>query len=372
MIKKLIFTIALSTLTVAALTPRLAYGQNPTASFSDQVVPAGSDPTPSPTVGSDPPDPTPCDIGVPYTGSVPAPAQAAGFTHCVANFDFTNSFFTTKASWLGSGNNLSCISNTPLLYIVQAGPGNMAPCSDFTLVNDTANGGASQVLKVSNTTADAGVISLVDTVSNYGLPNPPGLHIYNGFYSEEVLRLDASYTANTSCPTGGTQPCQYFDYWTIPYTCPGCDRTMEFDFIEAYAQQGPPNNGAPSAGGAASNTGVSAGGNYLNPGPMTASQLTNGYNTIGEMATIVSIGSPNYGACWYLNGSTIKCGTSTVTSTDITAGLYQIFPAEVGPQGESSSQAPQINQAVYIERLTIWACSNYSTGPCYSSSLVTH
>jgi hypothetical protein len=353
MIKQLIFTVVL-------LAPGLAYGQNPTASFTDQVVPAGS-------------DPITCDIGVPYTGSIPAAAQAAGFTHCVANFDFTNSFFTNQANWLGSGNNQSCISSTPILYVTDAGNGIQADCSRFQMVDDTANGGASQVLRVGFLVGDTDGVSQLDTVSNYGLPNPPGLHIYNGFYSEEVLRLDASYTANTSCPNTGGQQCQYFDYWAIPYTCPGCDRTMEFDFIEAYAQTNSTSvcgSCLPFAGGGAGNTGVTTGGNFLNPGPLTASQLTNGYVTIGEMSTVVNSGSPNYAACWYLNGSTNACGTSTVTSTDITNALLHIFPAEVGPQ--KSNQSPQLDQYAYIERLTIWACSNYSTAPCYSSSLVTH
>jgi hypothetical protein len=354
------------------------------ASFKATVVPPGS-------------NPIACDYGVPYTGSIPAPAQAAGFTHCVANFDFaqtqqfTDNFGTHQwsdiQSWLTSGNGSTCViesGKTPLFYIQDYGANPYAPCSDFTTVNDTANGGAAQVLRMGYIVGDVHAATNIVTTSNFGLPSPPGIHLYDGFYSEQVMRLDASYAANTSCPPGGTQACLYFDYWSIPFNCGSAcqDTTMEFDFIEAYAQQGPPNNSSPSAGGG-SNGGDSytwMSGCYVGSGcPMTASQLTNGYNTIGERATVLSSGSPNWGVCWYLSGSAVNCGTRGITQADISNAEFSIIET-TGPQYQPNGGYPaclsnggcttvQQNMYAYIERLTVWACSNYASGPCYSSSL---
>jgi hypothetical protein len=348
MIKHLAFT-------AAQLASGVAFAANPSASFSDQVVSAGS-------------DPIACDVGVPYTGSIPAAAQAAGFTHCVANYDFTNASFSNPNVWLASGNGSTCNALNPVLWVTNYGDNAYAPCSRFRMVNDTANGGASQVLRVSFLKTDTYASTLLSTISNIGLPNPPGVPMYNGWYSEEVFRLDTSYAVNSSCPAGGTQPCMYFAYWTFPFTCPGAcaDDTMEFDFIEAYAQQGPPNNGAPNAGGAI-NGGAGVG--FWNPGPYSPSQFITSYNTLGEMATVTNGGSPNYAACWYVNGTTIGCVPKAVTQADITNAKFGIALAQVGPEWGGIS--PQINQYLYIERVTIWACSNYATSPCYSSSLVT-
>ena len=41
-----------------------------------------------------------CDIGPTYMGSLPADAQAAGFTKCAANYDFTQPFYATASNWL--------------------------------------------------------------------------------------------------------------------------------------------------------------------------------------------------------------------------------------------------------------------------------
>jgi hypothetical protein len=76
MIKHLFFILAL-------LVPVLAHGANPSAFFSDQIVLATQPPPAPPSPGS-----IPCDVG-PNAVSIPAAAQAAGFTHCALNADFT-------------------------------------------------------------------------------------------------------------------------------------------------------------------------------------------------------------------------------------------------------------------------------------------
>jgi hypothetical protein len=343
MIKKLILMIALSF-------PGLAYGENPSASFSDQVVSAGS-------------DPIACDFGVPYSGSIPAAAQAAGFTHCAANYDFTTAAFSNPHVWLGSGNG-ACNGTNPVLYDVDStgnGTG-YAPCARFQMVNDTSNGGPSQVLQVGFLTNDRYSATSLATSSNIGYPNSPGLNFYNGFYAEETFRLDASLIANTSCPAGGTQPCLYFSWWTFPIACPDCDSSMEFDFIEAYGTQA--NGGYAVAGGATANGGV---------GNIPSSQvnsLTTSYNTLGVLTTVTNGGDLNYGTCWIFNNTTLSCNDATVSQADITNAYFHMLVAEVGPQ--ASFLSPRVNQYAYIARLTIWSCPTYATAPCYSSSVVNY
>src|ERR1700730_16567866 len=79
MIKKLFFMAAL-------LAPGLAYGGNPSADLTGQIVPAGSGPP------------------------VPAPAAAAGFTTLAGNFDFSQPLYATQSNWLdcptSSGNRM--------------------------------------------------------------------------------------------------------------------------------------------------------------------------------------------------------------------------------------------------------------------------
>ena len=115
MIKELFFAVVL-------LAPTLAYSGNPSGDLSVEVVPASS-------------NGIACDIGPNYTGSIPAAAQAVGFTHCAANYDFSNSFYATRSNWLdcaGAANpqwwNLSYATTTP------------APCGRYNIIADTAFG----------------------------------------------------------------------------------------------------------------------------------------------------------------------------------------------------------------------------------------
>jgi hypothetical protein len=351
-------------LMAALLAPSLAYGGSTSNTLpAPQVTPAGSGIS--------------CDIGPNYTGSIPAGAQAAGFTHCAANYDFAHTApFTDSVgthqwsniqSWLTSGNNSTCVSSTPLMWIVNYGGNLYAPCSDFAIVDDTAHGGASQVLKVAYKVGDIHAATHFATASNFGLPNPPGVFPRAGYYAEEMLRLDASYTGNTSCPPNGTQACLYFDFWSFPGNT---SQNLEFDFIEAYAQQGPPNNSPPFAAGGQQYGG---GQKWVNPGSLTASQLE-GYNTFGALLTVTNGGSPNYAACYYLNGTKENCKAITAAAGDITNGR-QAFLNTVGPQyqpGGSPACQPncvtvQQDNITYIQRLTVWTCGN--SGPCYSASL---
>jgi hypothetical protein len=85
MIKKLLFTAAL-------LVPGATYAANPSGSLSDQVVSA------VPVIAAV----TACAIGPNYTGSIPAPAQAAGYTTCAANYDWSSTANFTPTGLAGN------------------------------------------------------------------------------------------------------------------------------------------------------------------------------------------------------------------------------------------------------------------------------
>jgi hypothetical protein len=141
MIKTLFFAAAL-------LVPGLADAGTPSADLSGQIVPAGSGIS--------------CDQG-PNVGAIPAAAQAAGFTHCALNADFTSN--TTDANGINFSNTSTfidqCGANTSIYHFSlglgfgpNGGPGDtVAPCNYATIVNDSA-GGASQALKLIYNSSD--------------------------------------------------------------------------------------------------------------------------------------------------------------------------------------------------------------------------
>jgi hypothetical protein len=115
MIKKL-FVLAV------LLLPSLAYGGNPSANLSVQVVPAAS-------VG------VACGIGPNYTGSIPAPAQMAGLTTCAANYDFTDSSYSTLTNWLDCS---TYGTGTGQWHIGIQGFPSWGGCGQFSMVTDAS------------------------------------------------------------------------------------------------------------------------------------------------------------------------------------------------------------------------------------------
>ena len=214
MIKKLLFTTAL-------VVPSIAYAANPTATFSDQVVPAGS-------------DPIACDIGPSYTGSIPEPAQAMGYTHCAANYNFTNSYFTTVSNWL------ACTDDGTTFYLFwleQAGAGSV-PCSRVSMIND----GGTQTLDLTFTPTDfnnnAKTLSLQST-SGKNLPTPVGTLFPNGMYVDQVYRLPQStYNSVASADPDGVNFGGIWTYGVGLFASPQTN-IMEWDFGEMYGGNSP-------------------------------------------------------------------------------------------------------------------------------------
>jgi hypothetical protein len=119
-------------LMVALLAPGLAYGQNPSANLSINVVPGSA---------------IACDQG-PNISSIPAPAQEAGFTHCALNADFTDHSGATGGggwvmnnpqTWLNQCKGTSTWGLFWLMWIAGTGTNGDAggaPCNRVQMVTD--------------------------------------------------------------------------------------------------------------------------------------------------------------------------------------------------------------------------------------------
>ena len=339
-----------------------------TTSAPQEVPPPGTTtPTPPSTIA--------CDIGPSYIGSIPGPAQAAGFTHCVANFDFTQTAsFTTNghtytwsntASWIDE-----CGAANPLAWVRAFA--NKAPCGDFVTTTD----GGNQVLQTTYTPSDYtnGVqAAWLGTDSGQGIPNPPGLKIYQGYYAEESVRLTAN-TADNICPAYYNNKCLEFDFWSYPVggsqTCPNCTGTVESDFVEMYVN--------PTS---TVSTNYSSGGSWIGGAIYFAhnnafSQQTN-YNIYGALNTVVNSSSGNnWSQCLIFNeqSPSTGCFAANTALANITEPPFDFYPVEVGPQTIVSqcngSCQPTGNVVALVQRMTIWACPTYASGPCFTSSVV--
>ena len=208
MIKKLLFTAAL-------LVPGLAFGQNPSADLSVQVVPG----TPSGIA---------CAIGPNYMGTVPPGAAAAGFNTCAANIDFTNPALASLSSWLDAAG-----AATPLMYLqYPTGCWNLAlGLSSYAMISD----GGIQTLNInipSGTATGAGVtagacIHTTNRAQNAGQLFP------------QTKYIEYSYRVGTNsqsvCAAAGVQ-CDFMAFYQYVLSGnPAGFPFVEWDYTEVYA-----------------------------------------------------------------------------------------------------------------------------------------
>lgn len=345
MIKKLVFAAAL-------LVPGVAYAANPSAPFSDQVVPAGS-------------DPIACDIGPSYTGSIPAPAVAAGFTHCAANYDFTQASFSNVNNWLQCPDNGGTTANngtSPALWYATASGYNISPCSDFSIISDNGT----QVLDERFTQNDFNNktgYSQLTTQSHRGEPTPNGTGFPNGMLMEIVVRVPSStFTSlapDTRASGGGIlMGAPYMNGTNNAFA--GKDY-IEWDFAELYATNPNPNSYVSTNVGQWCKQGCAGFGLDLTSRPNFQN-----YATFDILQTLNTSG--NFGQCPYINGTAVgTCNAGTFTTTS--AALSQIAELilwsgaalSTDQCGTVACAAPTGNVDVYYQRLTVWTCSNWQS-----------
>jgi hypothetical protein len=334
MMKGLFFTVAL-------LAPGFAYGGNPSGDLSVEVVPAS-------------PKGIACDMGPAYTGAVPAAAQAAGFTHCAANYDFANSFYATRSNWLdcaGAANpqfwNLPYVRNPA------------APCSDYNIIFDSAFG--TNVLQSTYTPADwsAGVFSTeLDSTNS---PSPtygtnPGFFFASQFYVEVVQYVTANTQNNAyNVPNCGAPNIPgIFGVWTWATPI-----TVETDYMEFYPGANKCINGGNTYDH--SNSGsvfpgnergqVGQQGGYDPTVPHTYGILQTASGTIFTRRN-------------YLDGSALGTGSDSATFSTGAITTHSWTKITIGPENLTAPQ-PAVNVDHRLQRITVWECPTYvSAGHC--------
>jgi hypothetical protein len=309
--------------------PSLAYSANPSADLSVKVVPPSS-------------NGIACDIGPNYTGSIPAAAQAVGFTHCAANYDFSNSFYATRSNWLDCAG----ATNPQWWNLSYAGTA-VVPCSRYDIIADPAFG--TNVLQSIFQPSDwpASTSTEIDT-TNSPSPTPgtsPGFFFATQFYVDVAEYVTPNTQSNayagTSC---GSSPALFGGVWT--WAAPSA---VETDFMEFYPGLNKCTNGG--------NTFDHSGGATLAPGSAGAQAgQQGGYDpTIPHTyGTLQTANGTTYTRCNYTDGVRLGsgCVSNTFTSGAITAKSW--LKITMGPENRNSGTKPSVNLDLRVQRITVW------------------
>lgn len=366
MIKKLLFTAAL-------LVPGLAYGQNPSANLSVQVVP-----------GSDPPPGTACAVGPNYMGAIPAAAAAAGFNTCVLNMDFSDpTTFTykgTTVSWTNPSTWLDCKGAPQPIWAIS---GN-ANCNDYSIITDT-----------DGKTSLAADITPADFA---GIPSGQYYHTYmqsydtywmfpNSIYEEDTKRVDSNSLANPPTPSNACTS-EYqggAPFWGAAVngwktTPPSPNNWVEWDPAEwlngnpitcNYFNQG--------AGGEWTASDGSCGGHcYIITQPSQSCTRPNcgsemgSYDIVGLRVTANTSG--DFALCSYTSLSDSEPPPQN-TPTGCTTGAYEAGASDPAATNKNYIIVPylilgppytatSVTQRIIYRRMIIFSCSSWQTTAC--------
>jgi hypothetical protein len=343
----------------ALLAPVLAYAGSPSTELSVQIVPATS-PTPPPTSPTPPPSSgIACDIGPNYTGSIPAGAQAAGFTHCAANYDFTTSSNFTYNGNTYNFSNLStwldCAGASNPLWFHTGYVSAATPCSDISIVNDSG----SNALHLVWTPTDAQNGSLTTGIQTSSSNNSQYTTFPQGVYTEITFRSDAATQTN------GSGDGDLFSYvsWSFQPS-PTTNGFIEWDVIEAYADGGA---GAciHDWGNGGNSPGCAAG--WWNSNTNFAPNQEAAYHSYGELIT--SDGSANLAACAFLDNvldTTNSCVKFTPGNPSIAFVARNYFATGVGTT-TNPPPVPTGNEDTFVKRIIFFSCPDWQTGQCNTS-----
>ena len=307
-----------------------------------------------------------CDIGPPYT-AIPAGAQAAGTTHCAANYDFTSTVSFNNGVGGGSGYNFSNIStwlagcgasnSTGLWSNVNGYFPGPTPCSDFDIENDAVS--STNVLHIVWTPTDAANgqemswLTSATTAWNGSLHAVVGGTTFPpGVYTEIKWRTNQA----TQNALNDSQP-------QISYFSCGDDEHpgVEWDLLEQYHDGGagftvhdPCAAASPFAATYWSGT---------NPAPSVGA-----YHTLG--AVISSNGTTLMGAAVYKDGTKFSSNSWNAANSGDYAGR-ELWGVGLGDQNVSPPHTPTNNMDMYIQHIQFWVlpscASTWQTGQCNGS-----
>jgi hypothetical protein len=316
--------------------PNLAHSANPV-----QAVPASS-------------DGIACDIGPNYTGAIPAAALAVGFTHCAANYDFSNSFYATRSNWLDCAG-----AANPQWWNLSFGGAN-APCSRYNIISDPAFG--TNVLQSIYQPSDwpREISTELDT-TNSASPTPgsnPGFFFPTQFYVEvaEYVTADTQNNAyaGTSC---GLSPALFGGVWA--WAAP---ESVETDFMEFYPGASTCTNGGNTydhnGGGALFAANVNA-----QPGQLV---FSSGYDpTIPHTYGILQMANgTSYTRCNYMDNVGLGSGCVSDTFGAGAISSKSWLKITIGPETNNPGTKPSVNEDLRVQRITVWECTDLQSGHC--------
>lgn len=314
-----------------------------------------------------------CDIGPPYTGSIPAAATQAGMTHCAYNYDFAQTSSWTDALGTHQWSNLSTwftcshASSGPYLWW-HAGTG---PC-DTTHQNIITDSGV-QVFALTFLASEGRSGGATNLLQNFGTgENGNREDPQRGqFYSEFTVKLSTVTPASDSNFAGLWDVSTFTN--VVGWPCfVGTDQ--EFDQPSTDSGLGMPvwNHicGTASGDGSGPTTG------NVNP-------INTSINTYGALVTMdgvsgtccfagVTYSSP--GNIYGLPGSAFTGATgpdnmfSPNTSYLNTLMYTYMAPGENGG-GANPNWVSDITVELY--RYTIWECDGYNSHPCINNPVIT-
>jgi hypothetical protein len=351
-------------------------------SAPQQVPPPGTTTPPGLTT---PLGTTPCDIGPPYTGAIPAAATQAGFTHCAANYDFTYTGSFTDSlgthQWSNLSSWFSCAGTigAPYLwfYAYVYNAGNVG--CDTSHQNITTDGGV-QVLALSYYLTDANAGNYFNVIQSEA--SGVTSNATNPFPEQSYFEIVMRPTATTSLASGFTE---FFD--TSAFTSVSgapcfISNDQEWDQGASATGVGMPLWNTTCGTGSGRGVGVTTN----NDGHISTS-----YGTFGALMTadnVSAFGGCDYWASGAVNGLPKSAFGSCLTNQNgvpgsLSNGVYTVIPPSSSPifstrlyryvsEGPHSVRSwTATSHTTYIQRMTVWECAGWATGPCITNPVIT-
>lgn len=323
-----------------------------------------------------------CDIGPSYTGAIPAGASQAGFTHCAANYDFTQTAsFTnngTTRQWSNLSSWLSCSSSgSQYLWVFI---GDITTCSSQDVITTDAAGQQVFAMSYNNSDLSAGKYNnWLATGTIYSTPSTFANQFPVAMYVESTVQTNTV----TPCSSGYCIILGMEDPGFRASPTNWCSVGGDFDEIST---SGTTNSGL--YGWNLQTCSSNSGAYSFGPGnPTLAPQVTpNTYYTFGNLLTVDDVGyisqCNNYASGdvrGLTAGAFLSCVSWNIPFSSAGSpvffngmGLY----ASVGP--ESTGNSPGVstwsaNLTVDFRRITVWTCPSPTGSPpqCFNNPVIT-
>src|SRR6516165_44763 len=295
-----------------------------------------------------------CDIGPP--APVPVEAVAAGLTHCVANFDFSQPEYATLSNWFDcDGSNPSALWHSGSAGVTFVNPCNIHQKIDpvvnqnvmnFEWLTSYDNNGYNQTgIYQANQVGG-------QTFNNW--TNSPTLTVGN-YYVETVNRVEGP--ACTSCPpsSGGPNDVYLWGYYGSP----------DGDGLEVDVNE---SNTIGFAAGNCSGCANSSRGYWTSWGP-NQSRLPSGYSVFNYhtySALLTSDGATNKYVCMWVDHILQNDSGCQIAGYDYFNNRSWLL-ASAGSNAGTATR----NIAFDVQYIRVWSCDGYQTSMCNGTTLAT-